>query len=459
VSHDAQTSKDHGGVGARALCRMGGARRVVVSGATDRAFSGEGAATGRAAVEPLRRGGSRPLSVAQRSTVIVAGLVFDDAEVLGPFSRQGVRLDGGERSRAALSTGRAALRGVTSSLWLVGLLTSLAACTGTITMPGAAPGEPVFDGGLLADGGCAPVSRNDEVRLALAGACAGCHLTGSLPYWASLEAFEAGLVDDPRFVTPGDPDGSRLLQLIKATASGTFTQMPPGETYASLLERGRATLSIAELEAWVRALPPTGSRPAEPSPDRFTVRRLSAEEMVVSAMAQLGLTLEDFVDTSSPRWRDEAFTVRGGRFFIWPKDWAPGISGQYVSDSRTVERYEALGGMARLDNRGRDTTLGPAAVQTLVQMSQAWCQRAVDKPGNTAVLRHVTLADRSATKAADIKRNLSALHLRMLSEPASEAAVDALYTKVYLPAEASSTRAAWTAVCASFMRHPQWLSF
>jgi hypothetical protein len=326
-------------------------------------------------------------------------------------------------------------------------------------MPGAAPGEPVFDGGLLGDGGCAPVSRNDEVRLALAGACAGCHLTGSQPYWASLEAFEAGLVDDPRFVTPGDPDGSRLLQLIKATASGTFTQMPPGETYASLLERGRATLSIAELEAWVRALPPTGSRPAEPSPDRFTLRRLSAEEMVVSAMAQLGLTLEDFVDTSSPRWRDEAFTVRGGRFFVWPKDWAPGISGQYVSDSRTVERYEALGGMARLDNRGRDTTLGPAAVQTLVQMSQAWCQRAVDKPGNTAVLRHVTLADRSATKAADIKRNLSALHLRMLSEPASEAAVEALYTKVYLPAEASSPRAAWTAVCASFMRHPQWLSF
>jgi hypothetical protein len=343
--------------------------------------------------------------------------------------------------------------------FLLLLALGFVACTGTISNPGTNEPSTGFDGGVLPDGGCAPVSRNDQVRQALAGPCAGCHLTGSKPYWASLEAFEAGLVDDVRFVKRGDPDNSLLIQLIKGTASGTFTQMPPGETYAALLGSGRATMTVAELEAWVRELPPPSATTAEPSADRFTVRRLSAEEMVVSGLSQLGLTLEDFVDTSRPTWRDEAYTVRGGRFFIWPKDWAPGISGQYVSDSRTVERYEALGGMAALDNRGRDATLGPAAVQTLVQMSQAWCRRAVEKPGNTAVLRFVTLTDRSATKSVDIKRNLAALHLRMLSEPATDAAIEALYTNVYLPAEASSPTAAWTAVCASFMRHPQWLSF
>lgn len=333
------------------------------------------------------------------------------------------------------------------------------ACTGTIGNPGPAPTtEYPSDGGVLEDGGCAPVSRNDEVRLALAPACAGCHLAGSKPYWASLTAFEA-LVYDPKYVTRGDPDSSLLVKLFKANAPGSFAQMPPGETYEAMVARGAATMSIADVEQWIRDLPPQGTVFAEPIPERFTLRRLTAEEMVVSAMSQLGLTLEDYVDTSSPDWRTTEFTVRGGGFFIWPKDWAPGISRQYVSDSRTVERYEALGGMAALDNRGKDISLGPAAVQTLVQMSQAWCKRAIEKPGNTAVLRHVTLADRSATKSAEIKRNIAALHLRMLSEPASEQTLETLYTRVYLAAETQSTKAAWIAVCASFMRHPLWLSY
>lgn len=342
---------------------------------------------------------------------------------------------------------------------LVLTLLAVSGCTGMVA---GSPDNGVGPDGRLPDGGCAPANRNDEVRLKLTEACAGCHLAGSRPYWASLTAFET-LVYDKRWVVPGEPENSPLYKLFEGTASGTFSQMPPGETYAELLARGEATLTLEDLAKWIRELPPRGEVAGEPLAERFMVRRLSAEEMVTTAMSQLGLTLEDFVDTSSQNWRNEEYTIRGGRFFIWPKDWAPGISRQYVSDSRTVERYEALGGMAAIDNRGRDTALGPAAVQTLVQMSQAWCRRAVEKPGNTAVLRHVTLADKSATKAADIKRNIAALHLRMLSEPATDATIDALYTQVYLPAEAtnatSGTRAAWTAVCASFIRHPLWLSF
>lgn len=345
------------------------------------------------------------------------------------------------------------------ALSLVGLAAMLS-CTGLIGRGNDAPASSdviLSDGGTYEDGGCIPVTRNDEIRLALAPACAGCHLTGAKPYWASLTAFES-MVYDPRYVVRGDPDASLLVKLLEGTAQGAFTRMPPGESYEAALARGVGALPIAEVKRWIRELPPQGTVREEPVPERFSVRRLTAEEVVVSAMSQLGLTLEDFVDTSAG-WQDREYTVRGGGFFIWPKDWAPGISTQYVSDSRTVERYEALGGMAAVDNRGKDVNLSPAAVQTIVQMSQAWCKKALEKPGNGALLRHVTLADRSATKAAEIKQNIAAMHLRMLSEPASAETIDELYTRLYLPNEATSTKVAWTAVCASFIRHPLWLSF
>jgi hypothetical protein len=226
-----------------------------------------------------------------------------------------------------------------------------------------------------------------------------------------------------------------------------------------LLGDGRATLSIAELEQWIRDLPPAPARLAEAVPQNFTVRRLTAEEMVNGLMDQLGLTVEDFVDTSRTGWQDEEWEVRGGRLFVWPYDWAPGISQAYVSDARATERFEALGGGVFLNYRKRDKQLGPSAMQTLVQMSQAWCKLALEKPGNTSVLRGVTLADRSATKAVEIKQNIAQLHLRMLGEPATAADVDAIYAGAYLPYEPKSTKAAWISVCSSFVRHPQWLSY
>ncbi|MFZ5470051.1 MAG: hypothetical protein ACOZIN_11505, partial [Myxococcota bacterium] len=208
-----------------------------------------------------------------------------------------------------------------------------------------------------------------------------------------------------------------------------------------------------------RELPPTTTRLAEPSPALFTVRRLTAEEMVVGLLDQLGLSVEDFVDTSASDWKEREWQVWWGRFFVWPTDWAPGISQGYVSEPATTERFEALGGPATLYYRRRDEQLGPAAAQTLVQMSLAWCARAVDKTGNTAVLRHVTLADRSSTNAAGIQQNIGALYLRMLGEVPSAADIDEVYQGVYVPYEATSTRAAWIGVCASFVRHPLWMTY
>ncbi|MFZ5442520.1 MAG: hypothetical protein ACOZQL_21095 [Myxococcota bacterium] len=334
-------------------------------------------------------------------------------------------------------------------------LFTLVACEGRL---GGQPDVSTTPGGG-ADAGCPPEGRNDEIRLALAPACASCHTTGNKPYFASLAAFENGLVYDLKWVDPANPEGSGLVKLLEGTAAGSYPQMPPGEPYAAFLANGRVKLSLDEVKAWIRALPPRGAVDEGPSPEAFTVRRLRADEMVVSLMDQLGLGLEDFVDTSSPDWRNRELTVNGGKLFVWPTDWAPGISQQYVSDKRTTERYETLGGAVILQRRKHDEALGPAAMQTLVQVSQAWCRRAIEKPGNTAVLRHVTLADTSATKAADIRKNIASLSLRMLGDVPGDAEVSELYEQVYLPLESASTKTAWTAVCSALIRHPKWLTY
>jgi hypothetical protein len=325
---------------------------------------------------------------------------------------------------------------------------------------GGNPGGPDGDGGTQADGGsCPPANRNDEIRLGLAPACEGCHLVGNKPFFASLSAFENGLVYDPRYVKPGDPANSMLIQLLKGHAPGSYPQMPPGQPYDELVANGRVKLTLAEVEAWIRELSLPGEQQETPDPEEFNVRRLSAEEMVVSLMQQLGLTLEDFVSTTDPNWRNKAYVVNGGKLFVWPGDWAPGISTEYVSDSRSVERFDALGGGNSLLYRKKDVGFGPSAAQTLVQMSQAWCARAVDKKGNTAVLRHVTLADTSTSNPDAVQKNLRSLYLRMLGQPPSDAEAKQLYEQVYLPLQAQNTRIAWIGTCAALIRHPLWITY
>lgn len=343
------------------------------------------------------------------------------------------------------------------------LLLVLGACTGKIGNAGEGEGGGNGGAGNGAGGAgggdvaCAE-NRNDSIRLSMTKACAGCHTNGSRPFFGSLEAFENGLVWNAKYVKPGDPDNSLLIQLLEGKGTGTYKSMPTNMTYAEAVAAGTATMSLADLKQWVRELPPSPPGMAGPSPDAFTVRRLTAEEMVTSLMDQLGLTLADFADTSRPTWQDEEYTFRGGRLAVWPVDPSPGISNQYVSDARAGERFLALGGPNTLLLRGRDVTLAPSAMQTLVQVSQAWCGLAIDKPGNKAVLKTVTLADKSATKAAEIKNDLRALHLRMLGVPATDADVDAEFA-LFQKYETANTRAGWVAVCASFVRHPQWLTF
>ncbi|NTX56974.1 hypothetical protein HUA74_35140 [Myxococcus sp. CA051A] len=345
------------------------------------------------------------------------------------------------------------MRTLRSLLGAVALAFGLGACFGDVSHPQGGDGTP--DGGDT----CAASSDNDAVRLALAPACEGCHVNGNKPFFASLAAFESGLVYNERFVKRGDPEGSVLVQMLKGTAPGSYAQMPPGQPYEQLVANGRVTMTISQVEAWIRDLKAPPAQLETPSPEEFRVRRLSAEEMVVSLMDQLGLTLEDFVSTSNPDWRNRAYVVNWGKFFIWPGDWSPGISGEYVSDLRTVERFEALGGGNSLAYRKKDTTFGPSAGQALVQVSQAWCGRAVDKPNNKAVLRFVTLADTSTKNPDAVQKNLRNLYLRMLGQPPDDAELKALYEQVYLPLEAQSARLAWVGTCAALIRHPLWITY
>ncbi len=326
------------------------------------------------------------------------------------------------------------------------------------------PEEPMFGdhGGVGSlpedDVTCAPVSRNDEIRLALTPHCKGCHTVGSRPFFASLEAFDNGLAYNERYVVRGDPERSLLVQLLRGTAPGTYTQMPPVTSYATLADTGVATLPLAAIEQWIRELPPAPASLEQPAPESFTVRRLTAEEMVLGLMDQLGLAVTDFVHQIEG-WQQKPWFARYGTVFVWPGDWAPGVNQGYGSDGRATERFEALGGPSTLFYRKRDRQLTPGGVQVLVQMSQAWCSLALSKPGNTAVLGDLSLATTSQSDAAAIRTAIRRLYLRMLGALPSEAELDEIYGQLYLPLEPQGTKVAWTAVCASFVRHPLWLAY
>ncbi len=329
-------------------------------------------------------------------------------------------------------------------------------CTGNIIGVGST--TPSGGTGAGAGGPTCAVSRNDEVRLAMQGACVACHAAGTKPFFASLEAFENGLVWNPKYVTPGDPDSSYLVALLEGKGTGTYPQMPQGVTYTAQVDAHVATISLAEIKTWLKELPAAPTS-AEPSAAAFTVRRLTAEEMIFGLMSQLDLSLADFAMNPDTSGNSGDLSFSYDHLAVWPVDWAPGIRNYYGSDSRAGERFLALGGPNTNFQRKRDSTLAPAAVGTLVQVSQAWCNVALQKRSKN-LLRYVTLTDTSKTNPSAIKKNIGQLYLRMLAEPPTEADVDHLYDDLYVPLETSKdTSTAWTGVCAALVRNPLWLTY
>lgn len=355
-------------------------------------------------------------------------------------------------------TGGAVASGLTP-----GLLAALLAALGCARAPtGDSPALPPEHPPLVAEtqaSAALPPCPEDEtgrIYLGLRPSCVGCHGAGSnQAFFASEAAFRALLVGDPGFVRPGDPSGSVLVQLLRGTATGTYRQMPTaGAAYADV---PGIPISMAEIERWIAGLTAT-PRSRAPNPDAPTTRVLRAEEIVASLQDQLGLEDADFARADGRNYDSPTTTFRGD-LPVYSPDRA--ARPHYARDAlATSTRWRALGGPGWLAGVRRGRAITPALMQTLRQLSYAWCRMAVRKPGNTVIFQRARPTDRLASAEPAIRADVGSMVLRMLGEPATPAEFDALMTEVFVPLEAESgPEVAWTGVCAALAQDPRWLAW
>lgn len=336
----------------------------------------------------------------------------------------------------------------------------VAAIAASVVAGAACKGAPAGSHGPASntESACAPTgNQNADVMNALAGECAGCHGEGTnKPYFASLAAFEGTLVYDTKYVVPGHPEQSELLRLLEGQGQGMYTQMPTsGPTFAASAAQGKTSITIAALEDWIRNLPPQGAASFDYL-KAATVRRLSAAQVLASLDAPLGLDESDFYYERGTELEltdgDQGLPARSPDALDYRDDDA-------FNASQSYPRWLGLGGAAWQAGKPGDTSLSATFLETLTQMSQARCRKAVTKRGNTAFFRYATLSDASDRAPQRIRKNIGYLHLRLLGEPATEADVSDLYESVFLPYEPKGAETAWTAVCAALVRHPKWVSY
>lgn len=300
---------------------------------------------------------------------------------------------------------------------------------------------------------CPTTATPETVRVfeGLAPHCAGCHASGARGYFASVDAFQSLIISDPRFVTPGAGATSELVLLLQGTSRGAFAQMPPsGPTYADL---AGTAVSVDDVIALIDGL---SAQARDPTPDPLASRvaRVSAEHVQRALYQQLGLSSDDFfipafefgIEMAEPR--DE------GQYPLTGTDDFPA-----ARQRATAERHQGLGGGSVLAQRPEDRTPSLNFVHNLVQLSQAWCRRALTKEGNTALFPSPAARDDESPEA--IGAGLSRFSLLFHSEPLSaddEAVYRALYQSVRAE-EGNTATTAWTAVCSAFIRHPRWVFY
>jgi hypothetical protein len=301
-------------------------------------------------------------------------------------------------------------------------------------------------GGNAGAEACA-VSDNDAIRLALEPTCKACHDVGSnMPAFASLDAFENLIVYDPALVTPGDPAKSKLVALLRGTATGTYTQMPlTGKAFAKL-DPATTGISIDAIEAWIEDLAPPDPSRAAAHPDSPTTRRLRVEELVIQMQSTLGYPEVGATDDAA-----------GKPQALWVRD--PDALGSIgYSNIGATRTWSILGGGDSLARVRDDQTWSPSALRTAVQMSLSWCGEQVGK-SDAAIFRDASPSDTSALAPDKIRKNIAYLHLRLLGEKAEDADVKSLYEGVFLSAEPRGAAVAWTEVCAALVRDPRFLTF
>lgn len=300
-------------------------------------------------------------------------------------------------------------------------------------------------------------ANNDAIRKGLEAFCKDCHSSGNKGFFASLQAFEDLLVYNEALVIPGDPEKSKLVQLLDGKAAGAYSQMPiSGDSYAKLADSGKATLTMDEIRSWIKELTPRPKSTA-PDPGAITVHRMTAAQLVSTLYAQLGLTADDFYTPGKSYGVTLAVQKQEDNLAIISPDWLPGPWG----DQGPLRRYFSLGGNSAVANRDTDLTASPGFVQVLVPLSQRWCKMAIEKPSSQALLFTKTTPDtRSDEDAAGIKANIAYQYRHFLSDKPADGEVDGIFNDVFTPLEAESDpRTAWSGVCSYFIRHPRWVFY
>jgi hypothetical protein len=326
--------------------------------------------------------------------------------------------------------------------------------TGNRAAPGTMGTAGTAGAGGTSSDPCAAGATPETAKIfdGLRPACEGCHLTGVRAFFASLKAFQSLLVADPRLVVPGDPEQSELMRLLRGTGSGAFKQMPiAGPTYEALAASGAQPLTMDEISTWIAGLT-VQQRDARPDPESPRVARMSATQIQRALYQQLGLTHDDFFESSSEFGVPMASAKNGDELYpLQGPDALP-----TPANRPTLERHVALGGGSALMQVQAQLETGPTFVHSLTPLAQRWCRLALEKPMNTALFPGG--ASMSAD-AAEAKATLARWHFHFLAERPSDAEVDAVYNGVFVPLATGGVDVAYVGVCSYFIRHPQWVFY
>jgi hypothetical protein len=296
---------------------------------------------------------------------------------------------------------------------------------------------------------------NADIYARLKPACISCHKgTDAKPFFETLNHFETLVVYAeggglPLYVVGGSPQDSELLRLLLGTGTGPNKQMPQqGETFATLATQGKTLVTIAQIEEWITHLPAKSVMPG-PTVPASAVRRKTAEQIATTLKSHLGLTDADFFSAGDyPRQLRaelDAYALRSPDAVEKSPDSATGYFG-------------SLGGPDWLNQKPRNQAISANFSQAYIAVSQSWCRKGAQKSSNPAFYVAATPSDTLANNRGAIEKNIEALYLAWLGEPASAAERDDLVA-LYADFESAGAVTAWAAVCSAMVRDPLWLTY
>jgi mono/diheme cytochrome c family protein len=291
------------------------------------------------------------------------------------------------------------------------------------------------------------------LREGLNPSCGSCHAAGtSKPFFASDAAFQALVLADPNYVTPGKPDESEFYRLLTGKGTHAYKQMPPsGPNYGQLAVKGTAKLPLADIRAFFTALTAEAVAPPNDYADETasTVSRLSARQVRNALYVQLGLS------TSETDIQEKANLLP-----IRDYDHDPVFLNRNHGDQDDIyqgARWKALGGEHTILSVRRNRELSGSFFAVTLQVAQTWCGLSVAKT-SSPLFKYATAKSTSAANPAEVQKNIGYLYTRMLGVPESPAETGKLYA-LFQNYEKKNSEAGWTAVCSVLIRHPLWISY